>query len=166
MIFGISYEYLDFMVRLFLATHLVSSKLVEDCRDGLPGDQVKLIPTSPNHPSRKFRVIQLWDKETDIDDAETDSKGKTVLTPFFTRDARASNRRRLPARRPTPLKIDLVEETRKVEQGHQKLLEEIKEHRARQPEWSRGEDDGLDPLPEESIEEFKKRVKTTLHQKW
>ncbi len=154
------------MVRLFLATHLATSKLIEDCRDGQSGNQVKLVPTSPNHPSRKFRVIQLWDNDTASVNAEEVATEKTVLTPFINRDWRASSRRRWPVRRKSPLKVDLVEETRKEQNDFRTLLEEVQKHRAELPEWERGADDGLDPLTEETIEAFRNRVRPRLHQKW
>ncbi|ERF69903.1 hypothetical protein EPUS_05447 [Endocarpon pusillum Z07020] len=166
MIFGISWEYLDFMVRMFLATHLASSKVIGDCRNGLPGDQLKLIPTSPNHPSRKFRVIQLWDKGTRSTAARATTSDKTVLTPFITRDLRTSNRRRWPSRRASPLKVDLVEEARNVYELYLKTLEEVRQYRAQRPVWECGEDDGLDPLPGETMEEYCARVRPRLHQKW
>jgi hypothetical protein len=169
MVFGISFRYLDFMVRMFLGAHLESSKLIEDCRAGQPGDQLKLIPTSPNHPSRKFRIIQLWDKYTGgtgPQAIEETSKDKTVLTPFITRDQRASNKRRWPCRRPSPLKVDLVEEARKLVERFERTLEEVKQHRAQLSEWERNADDGLDPLPSETMDEYCTRIRPILHQKW
>lgn len=166
MIFGISWEYLEFMVRMFLATHLASSKVIEDCRNGLPGDQLKLVPTAPNHPSRKFRVIQLWDKGTgSAAAAGATLSGKTVLTPFITRDLRTSNRRRWPSCRASPLKVDLVEEARKVYELYLKTLEEVQQYRAQCPVWECG-DDGLDPLPDETMKEYCARVRPRLHQEW
>lgn len=166
MIFGISWEYLSFMVRMFLATHLASSKVIEDCRNGLPGDQLKLVPTSPNHPSRKFRVIQLWEKGAKTTAAGATSNDKTVLTPFVTRDLRASNRRRWPSRRASPLKLDLVEEARKVYELYLKTLEEVRQYRAQRPIWEQGQDDGLDPLPDETMEDYCARVGPRMHQRW
>jgi hypothetical protein len=166
MIFDIPYHYLDFMVRMFLAAHLASSKFIEDYRDGRPGDQVKLVPTSPNHPSRKFRVIQLWDHATNVVDGGGTSRDKTVLTPFIKRDERTSNRRRWLASRPSPLKVDLVEQARKEEEQFRKLLEEVRQYRIQTPEWERDGEDGLDPQPGETIEAYCKRVKPRLHQKW
>ncbi len=154
------------MVRIFLATHLASSKVIEDCRNGLPGDQLKLVPTTPNHPSRKFRVIQLWDKGTESTAPGATSNDKTVLTPFITRDLRASNRRRWPSRRASPLKVDLVEEERKEYESYLKTLEEVREYRAQRPAWERGEDDGLDQLPDETMKEYCARVRPRMHQKW
>jgi hypothetical protein len=164
-ILGISYHHFGFMVRLFLATHLASSRLIEDRREGLPGDQVKLVPASPNHPSRKFRVIQLWDKDGSITNAEAIENNKTALTPFFNQDGRASNRRRWPAHRKSPLRVDLVEEARKEEEEFQQLLNEVRQYRAKRPEWERGAD-GLDSLPGENFKEYRARVRPVLHQQW
>jgi hypothetical protein len=164
-ILGISYHHFGFMVRMFLATHLASSRLIEDCREGLPGDQVKLVPTSPNHPSRKFRVIQLWDKDGSIANVEAIENNKTALTPFLNRDERASNRRRWPAHRKSPLRVDLVEEARKEEEEFQQLLNEVGQYRAKRPEWECGAD-GLDSLPGESFKEYRARVRPVLHQQW
>ena len=167
MLFGISKQYLDFMVRLFLATHLASSNFIEDRREGLPGDRMKLIPTAPNHSSRKFRVIQLWDKDSPVVNAEEEPReDETVLTRFLNRDARASSRRRWPTRRPSPLRVDLVAEARKVEEDYNKHLEEVRRYRARRPEWEQGVDDGLDPIPNETMREYGNRVRPILHQKW
>lgn len=166
MILWISHHYLALTIRLFLAAHLASSNLIEDCRDGLPGDQVKLIPASSNHPLRKFRVIQLWDKGTNTANAEPTSFDKTVLTPFVSRDSRASNRRRWPARRPSPLRVDLVEEARKIEDKYRKIIEEVENQRAHFSEWEREADDGLNPSPGETMEAYCTRVRPRLHQRW
>lgn len=154
------------MIKLYLTTHLASARLIEDRREGLQGDQMKLIPTSPNHPSRKFRIIQLWDNAiTDVDEA-TSKPPKTALTPFITRDWRRSNQRRWPANRPTPLRIDLVEEKRKLEERYHKLREEVQQYRAQRPAWEQDLNDGLDPLPNETMEEYVARVWPVMHQKW
>ena len=165
MIFGISFQHLDFMVRLFVATHLASSKVIEDCRYGLPGDQLKLVPTSPDHPSRKFRVIQLWDNGTaTVEDDATSNK--TVLTPFLKRDEWTSNKRRWPSHRPSPLKVDLVAEARKLRERYLKTLEEVRQFRAKRPVWEQEADDGLNPIPGETMEAYCGRVRPILHQKW
>lgn len=164
MIFAISYQCLAFVVQMILAAHLASSKLIEDSRAGLPGDQLKLVPTSPNHPSRLYRIVQLRSDETDI--LETTPEIKTVLTPFLQRDQRSSNRRRWPAHRKSPLRVDLMEETRKLEEVYRKTLEEVRQARTGRPEWYGEADDGLDPQPGETIHAYVKRVKTLLRQKW
>ncbi len=162
-----SYHQLGFMVRMFLAAHLAASKLIEDCRDGLPGDQVKLVPTSPDHPSRKFRIIQLWDKKTGTVKAAPDSEEeKTVLTPFIKQDMGVSTTRRWLNRRPSPLKVELVEEARKLAERWRKILEKVQQYRERFPAWQCDGDDGLDPLPGESVEHYEARVKPLIHQKW
>lgn len=154
------------MVRMVLAAHLASLTLIEDCRAGLQGDQLKLVPTSPDHPSRKFRIIQLWGNNTRTDICGATSKIKTVLTPFVKRDERASNGRRWPARRKSPLKVDLLQEARKLEGEYQASLEEVRQYRARRPAWACGTDDGLDPKPGETIEGYIQKVKQLFHQKW
>lgn len=167
-VFGISKQYLDFMVRLFLAAHLASSKFIEDRREGLPGDRVKLVPTAPNHPTRKFRVIQLWDRERRpiVNADDEPEEDETVLTRFLNQDARASSRRRWPKRRPSPLRVDLVAEVRKVEEDYNKHRDEVRQYRAHRPEWEQGQDDGLDPLPGETMQAYRNRVRPVLHQKW
>lgn len=159
------------MVEMYLAAHLTASTVIEDSREGLPGDQVKLVPTSPDHPSRKFRVIQLWDKyagnvHVEAVHAEVAPTNKTGLTPFMTRDDRASNRRRWLTRRPCHLKDDLVKEESKKAEKYRKTLEEVRKYRSQVPEWQREEDDGLDSYSHETIDEYCTRMKPLFHQKW
>lgn len=159
------------MVEMYLATHLTASTTIEDSRKGLPGDQVKLVPTSPDRPSPKFRVIQLWDKYAGTVRAEVTPTNKTPtiktgLKPFMTQDDRASNRRRWPARRPCHLKDDLVEEERKKAEKYRKTLEEVQKLRSQVAEWQREEDDGMDPYSHETIDEYCTRMKPLFYQKW
>lgn len=164
MIFAISYQCLALFVQMILAAHLASSKLIEDSRAGLPEDQSKLAPTSPNNPSPVDRIVQSRGDETDV--LETTPEIKTVLTPFLQRDQRTSNRRRWSVPRKSPLRVDLMEETRKLEEEYRTTLEEVRQSRAKLPKWYVDVDDGLDPQPEETMHAYVKRVKKLLHRKW
>jgi hypothetical protein len=155
------------MVKSFIPDQLKRSKLVEDSRDGLSGDQVKLVPTPPNHPSRKFRIIQLWDSESHaINAVPASERQKTALTPFIEQDLGASCRRRWPVRRPSPLKVDLVEEERKGAEQWQICLEKVRQHRAASQTWECERKDGLDPGVKETLEEYESRLRPLFSQKW
>lgn len=151
---------------MFLAAHLASCKVIEDCRDGQLGDQLKLVPTSPNHPSRKFRIIQLWDNAPGTVASGAPKNAETVLTRFITRDRWVSSKRRWPTRRPSPLKVDLMEEARKLCERFQQTLEEVRQDRAKREPWECVADDGLDPLPGETMKEYCTRVRPHNHQRW
>jgi hypothetical protein len=158
------------MIGLFVAPRLPLCKLVEDCRDGLPGEQMKLVPLCPNHPSKKFRIVQLWGDDTatkrNTKDVAPVNKpaGETVLTRFCTRNKRASNTRRWLRRRPSPLKASL--DVSRLSERYERILAWIEDHQANRQDWEAW-DDRLNTLEEETVMDYCDRVeRLTTRQKW
>jgi hypothetical protein len=170
---GISFEYLHCMVTVFLAFHLSSCKIIEDCRKGFQGEHMKLVPTCPNHPTRKFRIIQLWDDgpiatTKSVKDAAAPAKkppGETFVTRFRDRSKLASSRRRWLHRRPSILKEDLVPREIALAARYKRVLECVERERANREEWQR-KDDGLDSFPAETVKEYCDRVEPPTRQRW
>jgi hypothetical protein len=175
MIFNISRDALNFMVRMYLAVHLATSKLIEDHRQGLSGDQVKLVPAPPNDAGKKFRVIQLWDKNKGTVKAATEEEKQydAVILHFFDRDSRGSNKRRWPLRRPSPLRVDLVEEARKEGEELRKWIEaakkvdeDVHQYNEGLPQWQREGGEGFSRLPSDTDMQYVRRWKEFRRQKW
>jgi hypothetical protein len=170
MVLGISFEHLDCIIRVFLAACLPLCKVVEDCRDDLPGNQMKLVPLCPDHPSKKFRIIQLWGNENAtnrttryVAPAKKEA-GDTVLTRFWNQNKGKSSTRRWLRRRPSPLQASL--DVSKLFERYGKILTWIEEHEANRQEWEDW-DDRLNTLDDETMMDYCNRVeRLTTRQKW
>jgi len=170
MVLDTTFEYLDGIYRDFLGPRLPFCKVIEDSRDGLPGDEMKLVPLCPNHPSKKFRIIQIWGidtatkKTTECVAPVEKAAGETVLTRFWNRNRKASSTRRWLRRRPSPLKASL--DLSKLFERYDRILNWIEEHQANCQEWEEW-DDRLNTLEDETVMDYCDRVeRLTTRQKW
>lgn len=100
---------------------------------------------------------------------------KTVLSRFFDREAPISKtgrtgpfvQSRYQRERPnSALRRDLMHEMQELQTKLVTTIKEVQRQRKLQPEWACVDDDGLDPLPDETEKEYVARISMRLWQRW